>query len=466
METPPITVVILAAGLGTRMKSKKAKVLHRAGGATLLEHVVNTALTVAPPERVYAVIGHQADQVRAELQGTGIQFLRQEEQKGTGHALLCCRKEIERHQGLLLVLYGDCPLLRHSTLQRLIEQQQCSYGAGTVITTLLDNPTGYGRVVLDTEGNICAIVEEKAASDEQRLICEINSGIYCLRSELLWKHIDEIHPNPASGEYYLTDIIEIFSQHGYTVSTLRLADPNEVLGINTRIELATVDRIFRERKVQELMLEGVTIERPETVTIDARVRVGMDTVIEAFSQLLGNTSVGEDCRIGAGSIIRDSDLADKVEVAPYTLIGTSRIETGARIGPFARLRADNHVGPDAQIGNFVELKKARVGAGSKAMHLAYLGDAVIGEGSNIGAGTITCNYNGARKHETRIGDHSFVGSNSTLVAPLEIGAGSYIGAGSVITAPVPPGSLALGRSRQVVKEGWAEKRQMEKEPVK
>jgi len=454
----PITCVILAAGLGTRMKSKKAKVLHRAGGLTLIEHVVRTSLALTPPERVIVVVGHQAEQVQAAVSRYGVRFVQQTEQKGTGHALLACGAELSPTDGLLLVLYGDCPLLSSDTLGMLVERQSASHAAATLITTVLDDPTGYGRVMIDEHGKVRAVIEQKAASPEQLEIREVNSGIYCFHSGLLWRYIDEIRPDNPAGEYYLTDIVEIFHRDGYEVEALRLDDPGELLGINTRLDLAAVDCNFRERKVRQLMLDGVTIEKPETVTIDAQVRVGPDTVIEPFAQVLGDTEIGEDCRIGTASIITDCRLADSVEVGPFTLINDSRVEAGAKIGPFARLRFDNQVGADAHIGNFVELKKTRLGAGAKAMHLAYLGDSVIGEEVNIGAGTITCNYDGVRKHQTTICRGAFVGSNSTLVAPVVVGEGSYVGAGSVITHPVPPDALAIGRARQIVKEGWARRR--------
>jgi bifunctional UDP-N-acetylglucosamine pyrophosphorylase/glucosamine-1-phosphate N-acetyltransferase len=452
------TVVILAAGLGTRMRSKHAKVLHRAGGLALVEHVVSAAArALAPYGRIFVVTGHQAEKVEALLKPLGVGFVRQEGQKGTGHALASCRDAVP-HDGLLTVLYGDTPLLTAATLERLRDTQTGSDAAATLITTTLADPTGYGRILVDGEGNVTAIVEEKAATPLQKAITLINSGIYCFRSELLWKYIGEITPNPVSGEVYLTDMAEILARHDYRVRPMQVEDSTELLGINTRVELAEADRILRARKNEKLMLAGVTIERPETVTIDPHVEAGTDTVIEPFVRLLGATSIGADCRIGAGAILENAVLGDSVEVAPYTLISDSRVDGEARVGPFARLRMDAHVGHDARVGNFVELKKTDLGRGAKAQHLAYLGDSKIGEGTNIGAGTITCNYDGQKKHRTTIGARSFVGSNSTLVAPMEIGEGSYIGAGSVITDAVPADALALGRARQVVKEGWAKKR--------
>ena len=457
METE-LTIVILAAGLGTRMKSAKAKVLHRAGGQTLIEHVVDTALQLTRPERVWVVVGHQADEVRQTLRTRGVGFVEQREQKGTGHALMAGREALESAGGSLMVLYGDCPLISAATLRRLVSAQQKSGAAGVLITTSLDDPHGYGRVLLDDSGGVLAIVEQKAATTEQLLVREINSGIYCFQADDFWSHVNQIRPDNSVKEYYLTDIVEILNHSGRRVLAMRISDPAEVLGINNRLELAKVDAIFRTRKVEELMLAGVTIEKPETVSIDAGVRIGMDTVIEPFARISGSTIIGEQCKIGACSIIEDSTLGDHAVIGPFTWIAASRIEDAAQVGPYARLRMDVHVEPGAHIGNFVELKKTRLGAGSKAMHLAYLGDSDIGRNVNIGAGTITCNYDGAKKHPTTIADGAFIGSNSTLVAPVEIGAGAYLAAGSVITKTVPPDALGLGRARQENKEGWARKR--------
>ena len=463
MQTPDdITVVILAAGLGTRMKSKMAKVLHRAGGMTLIEQVVHAATAIAAPENMVVVTGHQAARVQQVTSHTGVKYALQAEQKGTGHALMCCRGAVSQ-TGLLVVLYGDAPLISSTTLREFVRTQAASRAAGTVLTAVVNDPSGYGRIIRDADGSVEAIVEQKAATPEQAKVCEINSGMYCFDAALLWKHIDEIGTDNPAHEYYLTDIVEIFRRAGHRVAPLHLASEEELLGINTRVELAAADRILRNRTVNRLMLEGVTIERPETVTIDAQVQIGCDTIVEPFTRILGSTKIGEDCRIGAYSIVESSQLADRVEVGAYTIIGTSVVETGAIVGPYARLRLDNHVGAGAHIGNFVELKKTRMGQGAKANHLAYLGDSTIGAKVNIGAGTITCNYDGKKKHQTQIGDGAFVGSNSTLVAPVAVGAGSYIGAGSVITKPVPEGALAIGRGHQVNKEGWI-KRKRESEP--
>ncbi len=464
METP-VSIVILAAGLGTRMKSRQAKVLHQAGGRPLIEHVVRTALELAPAERIFVVVGSQAERVREAVRPFAVGCIEQAEQKGTAHALLVGRERLEPLGGLLVVLYGDCPLLSAATLRELIERQRRSEAAATVLTAILEDPTGYGRVLRDEGGGVRAIVEQKAATAEQLAVREINSGIYCFRSHLLWQHLGAIRPENPAREYYLTDIVEIFRREGHAVEPFRLEDPTEVLGVNTRLDLAEVDRVCRRRKVRALMLAGVTIRLPETVTVDADVEIGADSILEPFVQILGRTRIGEDCCIGAGSILRDSELGNRVAVRPFSLVEESTLADDTRVGPFARLRPGTRLQAGAQVGNFVELKKARLGKGSKANHLAYLGDADIGAGVNIGAGTITCNYDGERKHPTRIADGVFVGSHATLVAPLELGEGCYVGAGSVITEPVPAEALGLGRARQVVKEGWARRRREAKAPA-
>ena len=459
---PPVTVVILAAGLGTRMKSRKAKVLHRAGGKSLVQHVVDTALTFTSPERVFVVVGHQANEVRKAVTTPGIGFIEQLEQKGTGHAVMVGREQLANLGGYLMVLYGDCPLLRSETLQRLIAVQTAGSSAATLLTADMADPTGYGRVIRDARGGVAEIVEQKVATPEQLAIREANMGIYCFRADLFWRHVDELRTDNPANEYYLTDMAAIFNRARHSVEAMRIDDAREALGINNRVELAEVDRLLRDRKLREVMIGGVTVVKPETVTIDPDVEIGMDTVIEPFAQILGRTKIGENCHIGSASMIIDSELADDVEIGPFTIIRTSRLERGVVAGPFARLRMDNHVEAGAHIGNFVELKKTHMGPGAKANHLAYLGDSHIGGRSNIGAGTIFCNYDGMRKHVTTIGEGAFVGSNTTLVAPVEVGDGAYIGAGSVVTKTVPSDSLAVGRAPQVIKEGWAKRRRERK----
>ncbi|MGA2593369.1 MAG: bifunctional UDP-N-acetylglucosamine diphosphorylase/glucosamine-1-phosphate N-acetyltransferase GlmU [Bryobacteraceae bacterium] len=459
METP-LTVVILAAGLGTRMKSRKAKVLHRVGGRSFIEHVVRTAQALAPPERIFVVVGYQAADVRAAVEQVtpGVGFIEQREQKGTGHALMAAAESLSHVDGLLVILYGDCPLVRAQTLQGLVAAQQSSEAVGTILTAIMDDPTGYGRVIRDSQGHVTGVVEQRVGSPEQLAIREANMGLYCYRAAPFWKHIRELRPDNPAHEYYLTDMVEVLRRAGYGINAYRIDDPREVLGINDREELAAVDRLLRERKVRELMLAGVTIEKPETVTVDPDVQIGIDTIVEPFAQILGHSTIGENCRIGACAIVRDSELADEVEVGPFTIIGASHLERGAQAGPYARLRFGNHLEAGAHAGNFVELKKTRLGAGSKAMHLAYLGDSQVGPRVNVGAGTITCNYDGFGKHATKIGAGAFIGSNSTLIAPVEVGDGAYLAAGSVITDNVPADALAVGRARQVNKDDWARKR--------
>ena len=451
------TAVILAAGQGTRMKSRMAKVLHRAGGKALVEHVIGAAKGIAPPERIFVVVGHQAEAVGAAAHAAGVGSIHQTEQLGTGHAVMCGEDKVAGLGELLLVLNGDCPMIRTETLRNLIALYRETGAGAAMITTDLDDPTGYGRIVRRPNGDVEAIVEHKAATEEQRTIREINVGFYCFNAAAFWSHVREIRPDNPAREYYLTDMIAILLKAGYRVTAMKAADSSEMLGINNRVELAAVDGIMRERKVRQVMLDGVTVEKPETVTIDADVSIGMDTVIGPFVQLTGNTVVGESCRIGASCIVENSTLADHVEVFPFSSISASTLDANTQVGPYARLRMGAHLAESAHVGNFVELKNTALGAGSKSMHLAYLGDSQIGTKVNIGAGTITCNYDGKKKHRTTIGDGSFIGSNSTLVAPIEIGSGSYIGAGSVITDPVPNKALALGRARQFVKEGWIKK---------
>ncbi|MES1257943.1 MAG: bifunctional UDP-N-acetylglucosamine diphosphorylase/glucosamine-1-phosphate N-acetyltransferase GlmU [Acidobacteriota bacterium] len=451
-------VVILAGGQGTRMKSRMAKVLHRAGGKALLEHAIDAARAVAPAERVFVVAGHQADAVRAVAEAAGVGVIHQKEQLGTGHAVMCGEAQLAGLGGLLIVLNGDCPMIRPESVEQLVELCRQTGSAAAMITTDLEDAAGYGRIIRRANGDVEAIVEHKAATPGQLAVREINAGFYCFEAAAFWKHVHEIRTDNPAGEYYLTDMIAILLRAGHRVTALKIADSSELLGINNRVELAAVDRMMRDRKVRQLMLDGVTIERPETVTIDRDVRIGMDSVIGPFAQITGKTVIGENCRIGASSIVDNSTLGDDVEVFPFCVVSASAIDAKAQIGPFARMRLGANLEAGSRVGNFVELKKSTLGAGSKSMHFAYLGDATVGSKVNIGAGTITGNYDGKNKHRTHIGDGAFVGSNSTLVAPLEIGAGAYIAAGSVITERVPEKALALGRARQVIKEGWTPKK--------
>jgi bifunctional UDP-N-acetylglucosamine pyrophosphorylase / glucosamine-1-phosphate N-acetyltransferase len=454
-----LAIVIMAAGKGTRLKSRRAKVLHEIGGKSLLRHVIASASQIVPPHDIFVVIGHEASHVEAAVKDTGVKFVHQTEQRGTGHAVQVAQAAVQGYDSLL-VLSGDVPLLKPETISRLRDFHLEQRAAMTILTAAPADPAGYGRVLRKKEGSpeVAAIIEQKALKAEQQGLSEINSGIYAFQTAPLFAHIGEIRTNNAHGEYYLTDLAGLLVEASERVVAIEAAHATEVLGANTIAEMMDLDRELRMETARRLMANGVTILRPDTVVIDSSVEVGADTIIEPFVQLLGNTKIGDDCRIRSYSVIEDSILADHVLVRQGCVITSSRIAHGALIGPFSHLRPESDIGEGAHVGNFVETKKAKVGKGSKANHLTYLGDAEIGAGTNIGAGVITCNYDGVHKHRTLIGDSVFVGSDSTLVAPLTIGDGAYIAAGSCITEDVPDNSLALGRSRQTTKEGWAAKR--------
>ncbi len=455
-------IAILAAGKGTRLKSKLPKVLHEIAGKPLLGHVVAAAAQVVPVSNIFAIVGHEAERVRAAMQARGIHFVEQKEQRGTGHAMMETRDVLQGFDNVL-VLSGDVPLIRPETIQRLIKFHLHTNAAMTILTTEPENPFGYGRVFRkgDTD-EVESIVEQKQLAGAQLGHREINSGIYAFRVKPLFSNLDKITTNNPHGEYYLTDMAAILSHSGEKVVALRAEDANEVLGVNTRGELAQLDTFLRERKTSDLMAAGVSIFKPETCLIDADVEIGEDTVIEPFVQLLGKSRIGSDCRIRSYSVVSDSTLGNGVLLRHGSIVDQSRVADGALLGPYCHLRPGSDIGPGAHIGNFVETKKTKLGKGSKANHLTYLGDAEIGEGVNVGAGTITCNYDGVNKFGTVIRDGVFVGSDTTLVAPIEIGKGAYIGAASCITENVPEDALALGRGRQVIKEGWAKKKREER----
>jgi bifunctional UDP-N-acetylglucosamine pyrophosphorylase / glucosamine-1-phosphate N-acetyltransferase len=453
-----LAIVIMAAGKGTRLKSRRPKVLHQIGGRALVEHVIAAAAQVVEPKDIYVVIGHEAEAVRAAVRHTGVRFVLQAEQRGTGHAIQTVKPEVEEYENLI-VLSGDAPMIRTETILRLRDFHLEQQAAMTVLTTQPPDPTGYGRVVRKAAGKpeVVAILEQKALKPEQLSAPEINSGIYAFRAEPLFKHIGELSTDNAHGEYYLTDMAALLVKAKERVVALETADVHEVLGANTIAEMMELDAEMRMRKAQALMAEGVTIFRPETSVIDSTVTVGADTIVEPFVQLLGRTKIGIGCRIRSYSVIEDSTIGDDVLVRNGSVISTARVAKGALIGPYAHLRPESEIGEGAHVGNFVETKKSRLGAGAKANHLSYIGDAEIGAGTNIGAGTITCNYDGKNKHRTTIGANVFVGSDATLVAPLAIADGSYIAAGSTITEDVPADALALGRARQTTKPDWAKK---------
>jgi len=449
----------MAAGKGTRLKSKHPKVLHEVGGKPLLAHVIAAATKVVPAHDVYAIIGHEAERVRQAVGNLGINFVLQKEQRGTGHALMVAREALKPYDQVI-VLYGDAPLISAATVAMLRDFHQSKNAAMTILTAQLKDPTGYGRIIRTGAHSeeVRAIVEEKSATPAQRAIKEINSGSYAFSVEALYAHIDELGTENPHGEFYLTDMASILRRKKERVFAVPAKDPQEILGANTRAELVELDHYLRMSKCQELMAAGATIFYPETCIIDSEVEIGADTVLEPFVQLRGNTRVGSDCRIRSYSVIRNTAIGDSVEILPGCVIDDSKIEDRAILGPYSRLRPGSEIGPGAKVGNFVETKKIRLGKGSKANHLTYLGDAEIGEGVNIGAGTITCNYDGVHKHRTVIEDGVFVGSDTTLVAPIRLGKGAYVAAASCITDDVPPDSLALGRARQTNKEGWAKQK--------
>jgi bifunctional UDP-N-acetylglucosamine pyrophosphorylase/glucosamine-1-phosphate N-acetyltransferase len=439
------------------MRSDVPKVLHRAGGQALIDHVIRLINPIEPAS-VVAVVGHQTEFVTKHLAGAaGVSFAVQEPQLGTGHALLQAEPFLQNQHGTLLLLSGDVPLVRTRTLQTLLEWHRKRGAAATVLTATIDQPDGYGRIVRQ-DGAITAIVEHRDASPEVRAIAEINSGIYAFDLELLFPALRQIGSGNAQGEYYLPDLVRIFRGRGLIVETVSLSDPWEILGVNSRKELAQVSAILRDRKNEELMAAGVTIEDPASTWVHPDVTVGADTILHPGVYLEGRTRIGSGCEIHSGVRIVDSVLGDRVVVNNFCVIRQSQIESGAQVGPFAQIRPDSHVGEGAHVGNFVELKKTRLGKGSKANHLSYLGDATIGEKVNIGAGTITCNYDGVNKNATTIEDGAFIGSDSQLIAPVTIGKGAYVAAGSSITEDVPPESLAIARARQVNKPGWRRKR--------
>jgi bifunctional UDP-N-acetylglucosamine pyrophosphorylase/glucosamine-1-phosphate N-acetyltransferase len=450
-------VVILAAGKGTRLKSAQAKVLHRAGGRTLIEHVVRACQPLGAAE-ICVVIGHQAEEVRAAVAPLSVKTVLQEPQRGTGHAVAVAREALGKKVKYAIVLPGDAPLVRTETLRFLLESHLISGPAATILTAILDDPTGYGRIVRREDGGVSAIVEEKALDREQRKIREINSSIYCFTLEKLWPCLEKLKPDNVHKELYLTDAIALLHQRRERVEGIQAADPREILGCNTRADLAEVDRIFRERKRAALLAAGVTLQLPETILIDPEVEAGPDTILEPGVQLLGATRLGARCTVRTGSVISDSVLDDDVTVRPHCVVANTRVGAGCVIGPFAHLRDGAELKPGARVGNYVEVKKSTLAEGVKAMHLTYLGDATVGRDTNVGAGTITCNYDGVRKNPTKIGARVFVGSGTELVAPVEVGDDAYIAAGSTITENVPSGALAIARERQVVKEGWVEAR--------
>jgi bifunctional UDP-N-acetylglucosamine pyrophosphorylase / glucosamine-1-phosphate N-acetyltransferase len=460
---PRVAIAIMAAGKGTRLKSQLPKVLHEVGGKPLLEHVIRAAVRLVPATDVYAIIGHEAERVRAATEHTGVKFVLQPEQRGTGHALMVARDALAGYDHVI-VLSGDAPMITPETINHLRNFHLEEQAAMTLLSADLENPTGYGRVVRKgaRSAEVQGIVEEKSASAAQKKIREINSGFYVFDVRDLYADIGKLSTANAHGEYYLTDMAAVLRKAKRRVVVWKTADAREVLGGNTRAELADIDHYMRMAKCRQLMAEGVTIFYPATCVIDSDVEIAPDTVIEPYVQLLGKTRIGTACRVRSYSVILDSEIGDGVVIRPGCVMEEARVSTGAVIGPYSHLRPGSEIGEGAHVGNFVETKKIKLGKGSKANHLTYLGDAEIGAGVNIGAGTITCNYDGVHKHKTVIADGVFIGSDSTLVAPVRVGKGAYVAAASCITEDVPEESLAIGRAKQIVKEGWVRERRKKK----
>ncbi|MGA8432934.1 MAG: bifunctional UDP-N-acetylglucosamine diphosphorylase/glucosamine-1-phosphate N-acetyltransferase GlmU [Candidatus Sulfotelmatobacter sp.] len=460
-QPPRIAVAIMAAGKGSRLKSQLPKVLHEVGGKPLLAHVIAAAKQIVSSKHVYAIIGHEAERVRKALESTGVNFVLQPEQRGTGHALMVAQEALDGYDHII-VLSGDAPMITSETIGLLRDFHLHEHAAMTLLSADLDDPTGYGRVMRKTarSSEVRAVVEEKSATAAQRKLREINSGFYVFSAKDLYGNISKLSTANAHGEYYLTDMAEVLRKAGKRVVAYKTPNPGEVLGGNTRAELAAIDEQMRLAKCRKLMAEGVTVFYPATCVIDVDVQVAADTVIEPYVQLLGKTTIGSASHIRSYSVIRDAEIGDRVTILPGCIITESRVLHGAILGPYSHLRPGSEIGEGAHVGNFVETKKTKLGKGSKANHLSYLGDAEIGEKVNVGAGTITCNYDGVNKHKTVIEDGAFIGSDSALVAPVRIGKGAYVAAASCITHDVPEDALAIARTRQTIKENWArEKRQ-------
>jgi bifunctional UDP-N-acetylglucosamine pyrophosphorylase / glucosamine-1-phosphate N-acetyltransferase len=459
--SPPLDILILAAGLGTRMRSGTVKVLHRLGGRPLVAHVCRTAAALVKGERpVYVVVGHQAGEVeeavREELGAAGAVFITQTEQRGTGDAVFAARAALADSNSTLLVLSGDVPLVRAETLGSLIHQHRTHRGRGAACTLMavrLEDPTGYGRIVRDEEGRFQRIVEQKDATPEERQISEVNVGIYCFETRLLFPALERVRPENAQGEFYLTDVPAILRADGEDVSVFLHTDAREVSGINTRVELSEFERLLRMRTLRSLMLNsGVTVIDPQHTYVSPDAQIGRDTTLHPNVHVEGRTTIGEGCEIMQGTRITDSRIGNGVTVRDHSVIVESDIADHCTVGPFAHLRMNARMEEGSTVGNFVEVKKSRLGSRSKAMHLTYLGDADVGERTNIGAGTITCNYDGKEKHQTTIENDVKIGSDTMLVAPVRVGARSMTGAGSVVTEDVPPDTLVAGVPAKVKKK--------------
>ncbi|TEB08442.1 Bifunctional protein GlmU [Pelotomaculum schinkii] len=455
-----LAAVILAAGKGTRMKSGMPKVLHKICGRSMLSYVLE-AVAAAGVEQNIVVVGFGADLVAQEVAGRG-QVALQAEQLGTAHALLQASPLLKEFNGQLLVLCGDTPLIEPETLSRLVETHRATGAVATVLTAKVEEPTGYGRVIRDKQGRVKRIVEQKDASPQEIEVLEINTGIYCFESAGLFEALDKVTPANAQGEYYLTDIIKTYAAEGRAVGAMLLANQAEAAGINDRVQLAEVERVIRSRVLLELMRSGVTVVDPQSTFVDRGARIGRDTTIYPFTFIEGSTTVGEDCVIGPDTRLVNSVVGSGVTIQ-NSIVLESYIQDRCSIGPFSYIRPETRLGEDVKVGDFVEIKKSDIGNGSKVPHLAYVGDATVGRKVNIGAGTITCNYDGQQKWPTHIGDRAFIGSNTNLVAPVKIGAGATTGAGSTITRDVPDGALGVERAKQALVLDWESRKKSKAE---
>lgn len=449
------TSVILAAGMGTRMKSKMSKVLHKVCGKPLSKWVID-ASKAAGADKVCAVVGHKAETVK-EVLGDVCEFALQAEQKGTGHAVMQAIDVIKNSKGEVVILNGDTPLITAETINKAIEYHKNNGNQATVITAILDDATGYGRIVRDNDGSVLKIVEQKDASEEEKKINEVNSGMYVFDAQSLVYALDKITPNNAQGEYYLTDTLEILLSAGKKIGGYAISDNDEIRGINDRVQLNEAEKIMQKRINEYHMRNGVTMRNPESVYIEDGVEIGNDTEICQNVTIKSGTKIGSDCVIGSGSMLDRAVIHDGVDVLSSVIL-ESEVDEGTHVGPFAYIRPNCHVGKEVKVGDFVELKNSNIDDGTKISHLTYIGDSDVGKRVNFGCGTVTCNYDGKKKYRTTIGDDCFVGCNTNFVSPINVGDGVYIAAGSTITEDIPENSLSIARARQVNKEGWKDKR--------
>jgi bifunctional UDP-N-acetylglucosamine pyrophosphorylase/glucosamine-1-phosphate N-acetyltransferase len=450
-------IILLAAGQGTRMKSDLPKVLHPLGGKPLFLHALETAQRLRP-ERIAVVIGHGADAVRQAYSGNGVAWAIQDKQLGTGHAVLCAQEAFDGFSGAVMILSGDVPLIQERTLRALIERHHSQKAAATLLTAILQEPRGYGRILRDAQGHLTGIVEEKDATEEQRKIREVNAGAYVVAAPFLFAALSDVNNHNRQGEYYLPDIVGIGLRQKATIETVRAEDAREMMGVNSREELAFMEKNLRQSINQKWLSAGVTLKDPDTTYIDEGVIIGKDTVIGPNTQLRGKTLIGARCQIDGSAFLTDAEIGDEVHLRFSVVMTGCRVENGAIIGPFAHLRPGTELGPNVHIGNFVETKEAKLGAGTKANHLTYLGDATIGKDTNIGAGTITCNYDGFNKYKTTIGDRVQVGSDTTLVAPITLADDVYVATASTVRHDIPAGALVYNEREERVRQGWTEQK--------